>query len=42
VLELLDARPGQGALNIDVGTGLHHRRLQAAVLLGFEVSHARW
>jgi hypothetical protein len=31
-LELLDARPGQRALNVRVGTGLDHRRLQAAVL----------
>ena len=35
-LELLDARPGQRALNVGAGTGLDHRRLQAAVLLGFE------
>ena len=33
-LELLDARPGQWALNVGVGTGLDHRRLQAAVLPG--------
>jgi ubiquinone/menaquinone biosynthesis C-methylase UbiE len=33
-LELLDARPGQRALNVGVGTGLDHRRLQAAVLPG--------
>ena len=35
-LELLDARPGQRALNVGLGTGLDHRRLQAALLLGFE------
>jgi hypothetical protein len=34
-LELLDAA-GQRALNVGAGTGLDHRRLQAAVLLGFE------
>jgi ubiquinone/menaquinone biosynthesis C-methylase UbiE len=33
-LQLLNARPGQRALNVGVGTGLDHRRLQAAVLPG--------
>ena len=33
-LQLLDARPGQRVLNVGVGTGLDHRRLQAAVLPG--------
>ncbi len=33
-LQLLDLHPGQRALNVGVGTGLDHRRLQAAVLPG--------
>lgn len=33
-LQLLDAHPGQWALNVGVGSGLDHRRLQAAVLPG--------